>query len=110
MKSLKVQSKFLGYKFLGYNLKVLSPEAPIKLAQVTLQCNRLEAEFYLNGIVADTDCDKIFSKRLVPNSSESWYVLCKWKKNLAIEHPITIPFAKFLYFVSFNFLNQTCCY
>ena len=109
MKSLKVQSKFLEYKFFGYNLKVLLPEAPIKLAQVTLQYNRLEAEFYLNGIVADTDCDKIFSKRLVPNSSESWYVLCKWKNILAIEHPITITFAKFLYFLSFNFLNQTCC-
>ena len=109
MKSLKVQSKFLEYKFFGYNLKVLLPEAPIKLAQVTLQYNRLEAEFYLNGIVADTDCDKIFSKRLVPNSSESWYVSCKWKNILAIEHPITITFAKLLYFLSFNFLNQTCC-
>ena len=62
---------------LDYNLKVLLPEALIKLAQVTLKCNRLETEFYLNGIVADTDCDKIFSKRLVSNSSESWYLLPK---------------------------------
>ena len=65
---------------LDYNLKLLSPEAFIKLAQVTLECNILDAEIYLNGIVADTDCDKIFSKRLVPNSCESWYVLPKWKK------------------------------
>ena len=65
---------------LDYNLKVLLPEAFIKLAQVTLECNILDAEIYLNGIVADTDCDKIFSKRLVPNSCESWYVLLKWKK------------------------------
>ena len=64
---------------LDYNLKVLLPEAFIKLAQVTLECNILDAEIYLNGIVADTDCDKIFSKRLVPNSCESWYVLPKWK-------------------------------
>ena len=65
---------------LDYNLKLLSPEAFINLAQVTLECNILDAEIYLNGIVADTDCDKIFSKRLVPNSCESWYVLPKWKK------------------------------
>ena len=65
---------------LDYNLKVLLPEAFIELAQVTLECNRLDAEIYLNGIVADTDCDKIFSKRLVPNSCESWYVLPKWEK------------------------------
>ena len=64
---------------LDYNLKVLLPEAFIKLAQVTLECNILDAEIYLNGIVADTDCDKIFSKRLVPNSCESWYVLPKWE-------------------------------
>ena len=36
---------------LDYNLKVLLPEALIKLAQVTLKCSRLEAEFCLNGIV-----------------------------------------------------------
>ena len=65
---------------LDYNLKVLLPEAFIELAQVTLECNRLDAEIYLNGIVADSDCDKIFSKRLVPNSCESWYVLPKWEK------------------------------
>ena len=67
-------------KFKGsfdYNQKLLLPETLIKLAQVTLKCNRLETEFYLNGIVADTDCDKIFSKRLVSNSSESWYLLPK---------------------------------
>ena len=34
----------------------------MKLAQVTLKCNREEAQFYLNGSVAGTDCDKIFSK------------------------------------------------
>ena len=70
---------------LDCNLKVLSPEALIKLPQVTLKCNRLEAEFYLNSNVADTDCDKIFLKRLVPNSSESWYLLPKWENILAIE-------------------------
>ena len=36
---------------LDYNLKVLLPEALIKLAQVTLKFSRLEAEFCLNGIV-----------------------------------------------------------
>ena len=36
----------------------------IKVAQVTLKCNRLAVEFYLNGIVAGTKCNKIFSKRL----------------------------------------------
>ena len=30
---------------LDYNLKVLLPEALIKLVQVTLKCNRLEPEF-----------------------------------------------------------------
>ena len=65
---------------LDYNLKVLLPEALIKLAQVTLKCNRLEVELYLNGIVADTGCDKTFSKRLVPISSESWYLVPKWEK------------------------------
>ena len=62
---------------LDYSLIVLLPDAPIKLAQVTLKCNRLEAEFYLNGIVADTDYNKIFSKRLVQNSSESWNLIPK---------------------------------
>ena len=32
----------------------------IKVAQVTLKCNRLAVEFYLNGIVAGKDFDKIF--------------------------------------------------
>ena len=36
----------------------------IKVAQVTLKCNRLAVEFYLTGIVAGTNCNKIFSKRL----------------------------------------------
>ena len=40
----------------------------IKVAQVTLKCNRLAVEFYLNGIVAGTNCNKIFSKRLVQKS------------------------------------------
>ena len=70
---------------LDYNLKVLLLEALIKLAQVTLKYNRLETEFYLNGIVADTDSDKIFSKRLVSSSSGSWYLLPKLEKILAIE-------------------------
>ena len=39
----------------------------------------------MNDIVASTDCDKIFSKRLGSNSSESWYVLPKWEKLLTIE-------------------------
>ena len=56
---------------LDYNLNVLLLEDLIKLAQVTLKCNRLEAESYWNGIAADTDCDKILKKRLVPNSSDS---------------------------------------
>ena len=40
------------------------------LGQVTLKCNRLKAEFYLNDYAAGTDRNKIFRKRLVPNSSE----------------------------------------
>ena len=40
----------------------------IKVAQVTLKCNRLAVEFYLNGIVAGTICGKVFSKRLVLTS------------------------------------------
>ena len=42
---------------LDCNQKVLLPEALIKLAQVTLKCNRSAVEFYLNDIVAGTDCD-----------------------------------------------------
>ena len=77
---------------LDYNLKVLLPEALIKLAQVTFNCNRLEVEFYLNGMVAGTDCHKIFSKRLVPNSSESWYENGKYF--LAIETRNSYSFCK----------------
>ena len=40
----------------------------IMVALVTLKCNRLAVEFYLNGIVAGTNCDKVFSKRLVLKS------------------------------------------
>ena len=40
---------------LDYNLKVLLPETIIKLAEATLKCNRLEAVFYLNGIISGTD-------------------------------------------------------
>ena len=47
---------------LGYNLKVRLLEALIKLAQVTLKSYRLEAEFYLNGVVAGTECDKSFQR------------------------------------------------
>ena len=47
---------------LGYNLKVRLLEALIKLAQVTLKSNRLETEFYLNGVVAGTECDKSFQR------------------------------------------------
>ena len=79
---------------LDYNQKVLLPEALIKLAQVTLKCNRLAVEFYLTGIVAGTDCDKIFSKRLVLNPSESWYVLPKWEKLLAIQTCNSYSFCK----------------
>ena len=97
---------------LDYNLKVLLPEALVKLTQVTLKCNRLEAEFYLNGIVAGTDCDKIFSKRLVPNSSESWYVLPKWENLLAIEICNSYSFCKIFIFCQYKLLGmsyQTCC-
>ena len=80
---------------LDYNLKVLLLEALIKLAQVTLKCKGEETEFYLNSSVAGTDYGKIFSKRLVPNSSESLYVLPKSEKLLAVEHSVVIPFAKF---------------
>ena len=55
---------------LDYNLEVLLPEVIIMLGQVTLKCNRLKAEFYLNDYAAGTDRNKIFRKRLVPNSSE----------------------------------------
>lgn len=47
--------------------------------------NREEAAFYLNISIAGTDWDKIFSKRLVPNSNESLYILPKWEKRFAIE-------------------------
>ena len=70
---------------LDYNLKILLLEVLIKLAQVTLKCNREEAEFYLNGSAAGTDCDKIFLKRLVPNSNESLKVLPKSEGILATE-------------------------
>ena len=62
---------------LDYNQKVLLPEALIKLTQVNLKCNRLTVEFYMNDVVACTNCNKIFSKRLVANPSEFWYVLRK---------------------------------
>ena len=97
---------------LDYSLKVLLPEALVKLTQVTLKCNRLEAEFYLNGIVAGTDCDKIFSKRLVPNSSESWYVLPKWENLLAIKICNSYSFCKIFIFCQYKLLGmsyQTCC-
>ena len=70
------QERFKGS--LDYNLKVLLPQALIKLAYVALKCNRLEAEFNLNGIVADTGRDKTLSKRLVPNFSDSSYLLPKF--------------------------------
>ena len=47
---------------LHYNVKVLLPEAIIKLAKVTLKCNRLEAECYLNGIVAVQAAIKSFQR------------------------------------------------
>ena len=97
---------------LDYNLKVLLLEPIIKLAQVTLKCNRLEAEFYLNGLVAGTDCDKIFSKRLVPNSSESLYVLPKWEKHLAIETCNRYSSCKIVIFCQYKLSGigyQTCC-
>ena len=95
---------------LDYNLKVLLPEALIKLAQVT--CNRLEEEFYLNDIATGTDCDKIFSKRVVPNPSESWYVLPKWEKLLAIETCTSYSFCKIFILRQYKLLEigyQTCC-
>ena len=97
---------------LDYNLKVLLPEAIVKLAQVALKCNRLEAEFYLNCIVAGTDCDKIFSKRLVPNSSESLYVLPKWERILVIETCNSYSFGKSFIFCQYKLSGigyQTCC-
>ena len=57
-----------------YTLKVLLHEALIKVTQVTLKFNRLQVEFYLNGIVAGTECDEIFWNSIVLNSSEPWYV------------------------------------
>ena len=53
----------------------------------------------MNGIVAGTDCNQIFSKRLVSNPSESWNILPKWNKFLTI----AILFEKILCFVSINF-------
>ena len=47
---------------LDCNLKVLLLEALIKLVQVTLKSNRLEAEFYLHDVVAGTECDKSFQR------------------------------------------------
>ena len=97
---------------LDYNLKVLLPEALIKLAQVTFKCNREEAEFYLNGSVAGTDCNKISSRRLAPNSSESLYVLPKWEKPLAIERCNSYSFCKIFIFCQYKLSGvdyQTCC-
>ena len=97
---------------LDYNQKVLLPEALIKLAQVTLKCNRLAVEFYLNDIVAGTDCDKIFSKRLVPNPTESCYVLPKWEKLLAIQTCNSYFFCKFSILCQYKLSGigyQTCC-
>ena len=90
---------------LDCNQKVLLREAVIKLAQVTLKCNRSAVEFYLNGIVAGTDCDKIFSKRLVPNPSESWYVLPKWEKLLAIERCNSYSFCKIFILCQYELLG-----
>ena len=97
---------------LDYNQKVLLPEALIKLTQVNLKCNRLTVEFYLNGVVACTDCNKIFSKRLVPNSSEFWYVLPKWEKLLAIETCNSYSFCKIFILCQYKLSGigyQTCC-
>ena len=97
---------------LDYNQKVLLPEALIKLAQVTLKCNRLAVEFYLNDIVAGTDCDKIFSKRLVPNPTESCYVLPKWEKLLAIQTCNSYSFCKIFILCHYKLSGiryQTCC-
>ena len=91
---------------------MLLPEALIKLSQVTLKCNRLAVEFYLNGIVDVTDCDKIFSKRLVPNPSESWYVLPKWEKLLGIETCNSHSFCKIFILCQYKLSgigSQTCC-
>ena len=97
---------------LDYIEKVLLQEAVIKLAQVTLKCNRLAVEFYLNGIVAGTDCDKIFSKKLVPRPSASWYVLPKWENLLAIETCNSYSFCKIFILCQYKFSGigyQTCC-
>ena len=85
---LNTLADFIYETFMGsldYNLKILLLEVLINLAQVTLKCNREEAEFYLNGSAVGTDCDKIFSKRLVPNSNESLNVLPKSENILATE-------------------------
>ena len=58
----------------------------------------IETKCYLNGIVAGTDCDKIFSKRLVLNFNESWYVLTKWEKHLVIETCNSCSFRKIFKF------------
>ena len=79
---------------LDQNQKVLLLEALIKLAQVILKCNRLVLAFYLNRIVAGTDFNKVFPKILVPNHSESWYVLPKWEKPLAKETCNNYSFCK----------------
>ena len=87
-------------KFKGsfdYNQKLLLPETLIKLVQVTLKCNRLETEFYLNRNVG-TDCNKIFLKRFLSNFTESWYVLPKWENLLAIETCNSYSFYKIFIF------------
>ena len=66
----------------------------------------------MNGIVAGTDCDKIFSKRLVPNSSESWYVLPKWEKLLVIETCNSYSFCIIFVLCQHKLSeigHQTCC-
>ena len=58
---LNTLADFIYETFMGsldYNLKILLLEVLTKLAQVTLKCNREEAEFYLNDSTAGTDCDK----------------------------------------------------
>ena len=97
---------------LGYNLKVLFPEAIIKLAQVTLKCNKLEAEFYLNCIIAGTDCNKIFPKRLVSNSNDSLYAFPKWEKLLVIETGSSYFFCNIFIFCQCKLSEigyETCC-
>ena len=97
---------------LDYSEKVLLPGDSYQTSPSYFECNRLAVDFYLSSIVAGTDCDKIFSKRLVPNPSESRYALRKWQKRLAIQTCNSYSICKIFIFCRYKLSGicyETCC-